>query len=102
MLHHLIHFLESHMAPCFYMKYFGIPCPGCGMQRALIELLKGNLVESLRLYPALLPIIAMLSLLILHLVFKLKNGAAWLKYLFFINVGIIFFNYLYTILTSNY
>ena len=67
------------MGTCFYKKYFGIECPGCGMQRSFIELLKGNIFESIKLYPALLPIIFTFIFLILHLTFKYKNGALILK-----------------------
>ncbi|MFZ1694855.1 MAG: DUF2752 domain-containing protein [Flavobacteriales bacterium] len=74
--------------PCFYKKYFGMDCPGCGMQRALVELFKGNLAESFHLYPALLPILFMLAFLGAHLVFKFENGGTWLKYIY-IGVAII-------------
>jgi len=93
----LIDWLERNLVPCFYKKYFGIECPGCGMQRALIALLKGNLVESFKLYPALIPIIAMFIYLILHIILKFENGALWLKRMFIINVIIIIFSYIYKI-----
>ncbi|NMB72762.1 MAG: DUF2752 domain-containing protein, partial [Bacteroidales bacterium] len=35
----LADWLSRHSIPCPYMKFFGIPCPGCGMQRAFAELL---------------------------------------------------------------
>lgn len=79
MLGKIIEWLESHMQSCFYKKYFGIECPGCGMQRSLIQLLRGNFMESLKLFPALIPTIALIVFLILHLVFKFKHGANILK-----------------------
>ena len=94
----LINWLESHMMPCFYKKYFGIECPGCGMQRAFIELLKGNLIESIKLYPALLPTIAMFILLFFHLIYKFKQGALYLKISFIFTASIIVINYLYKII----
>ena len=94
----LIHFLETHMGSCFYMKYFGIPCPGCGMQRSFVELLKGNWLESLQLYPALIPTFIMILYLILHLVFKFRNGGDILKYLFILNAVIIVFHYIYVLI----
>lgn len=78
----LIHWLESHMMACPYKSHFGIDCPGCGLQRSFIELLKGNVMESFVLYPALLPMIGMFGFLALHIVFKFKHGAAILKYTF--------------------
>lgn len=90
----IIHWLESHMQPCFYKKFIGIECPGCGMQRALIELLKGNILESILIFPALIPILFMFIYLLLHLIFKFKKGANVLKYTFIINSAIIVVNYL--------
>ena len=89
-----IEWLESHMQSCFYKKYFGLECPGCGMQRAFVELLKGNLWQSLKIYPALLPTIFMLLYLVLHLKFNYKNGAAVLKISFIFTVSLMVGNYI--------
>lgn len=94
----LIEWLEKHSLPCFYKKYMGIDCPGCGMQRAFNELLKGNFQESFLLYPALFTIIIMVCYLFLHLKFKFKDGADNLKMLFILNALIIVFNYIYKLI----
>jgi hypothetical protein len=94
----LIGWLENHMGTCFYQKFLGFPCPGCGMQRSLIELLKGNLWESLALYPALIPTIFLFVFLVLHLVFQFKNGANILRITFIGNIVIIVFHYIYVLL----
>jgi len=91
----IIEWLESNMASCFYKKNFGIDCPGCGMQRAFVELLKGNFVESFILYPALIPTIGMFLFLILHLIFKFEKGGVYLKYFFIFTVSIIVINFIY-------
>lgn len=93
-----ISWLEQHEGTCFYKKYFGIECPGCGFQRSFIELLKGNFFESIKLYPALLPLILMYIFLVLHLIFKFKNGARILLYMFITNVFIIITSYILKIL----
>jgi hypothetical protein len=90
----IVDWLEEHLMACPYKKYFNIDCMGCGMQRSFIELLKGNLVESFMLYPALLPLIAMILFLPLHLVFKFKNGASVLKYFFIFNISIVVISYI--------
>lgn len=58
------------------------------MQRSFIELLKGDFSESFVLYPALLPMLFMFAYLILHLIFKFKQGAQVLK-LTFISVTVL-------------
>jgi hypothetical protein len=69
------------------------------MQRSFIELLKGNFYESFVLYPALLPTMFLLTFLVLHLIFKFKNGANILKIVFIINASIMVLNYIYKLLT---
>jgi len=86
--------IERNMLPCFYKKYLGIDCPGCGMQRALIELLKGNFINSLKAYPALLPTIFLIVYLILHLILKFEKGAFVLKISFIFTVSIIIIHYI--------
>ena len=88
-----IHFLETHMLRCPYKALTGFDCPGCGMQRAFIELLKGNLLSSLQLYPALLPLLFTLGLTAAHLYFKFRNGAAFIRYSYMITAALIVSSY---------
>lgn len=90
----IIHWLEDHYMTCPYKAMSGVDCPGCGMQRAFIELLKGNFIESFQLYPALLPTIFTLLFTILHLMFKFQNGATVVKYSFIITVAIVVISFL--------
>lgn len=94
MYNKLIDWLEGFSRPCFYKENFGFACPGCGFQRALISLLKGNIVESVKFYPALLPIIFLIIFLILHLKFKFKYGNKILKYTFLLIIIIILLSYI--------
>jgi len=95
----IISWLESHQQACFYKKFLGVECPGCGMQRSLVALLKGEMVESFVLFPALLPTVALIVYLVLHLIFKFQHGAAILKNLFIINTTIVVLSYIYKLLT---
>jgi len=94
-----ISWLEDNMLACPYKKYFDLDCMGCGMQRSLIALLKGDIVGSFYLYPALIPMILMFIFLIAHLIFKFKNGALILKYFFIITVAIVFVNFIMKLIT---
>jgi hypothetical protein len=96
----LINWLESITQPCFYKALLGIDCPGCGMQRSFIELLKGNFADSLLLYPALIPTVILAVFLVIHIFFKLKEGALILKVLFMVNALIIVLHYIYKLLTN--
>ena len=88
-----ITWLESHQLPCFYKHYLGFECIGCGMQTALILLLKGDVIESFKTYPALLPVLFLILFLILHLIFRFKKGAIYLKFTFIFTVAIMVISY---------
>jgi hypothetical protein len=96
----LISWLEDNMLSCPYKKYFGMDCFGCGMQRSFVALLKGNLVESFYWYPALIPMIVMFLFLIVHLIFKFKNGGTWLKYQFIFVVAIVLINFVFKLINQ--
>ena len=80
--------------PCFYKKYLGIECPWCGFQRALKLLIEGKIVDSIAMFPALIPLILMFAFLALHLFFKFRHGNRILVSLFVLNVVIIAVSYL--------
>lgn len=91
----IISWLENNSLHCSFQKHFGINCPGCGFQSALIALLKGNFAESILLYPALLPILSLILLLLLHLKFKFSWGKTAIKILFLISILLILIAYFY-------
>ncbi|MBI9066133.1 MAG: DUF2752 domain-containing protein [Salinivirgaceae bacterium] len=94
----IANWIEKHNRPCFYKKHFDIECPGCGFQRSVIELLQGNIVESIKLYPALIPLILTFLVLLIHIKFRLKNGALIIKILFITSVILIVTNFIYKLI----
>lgn len=46
---------------CYTRRIFGIYCPGCGMTRALHQLLNGHLLASLRYNALLLPVMGVFA-----------------------------------------
>ncbi|WP_096429727.1 DUF2752 domain-containing protein [Labilibaculum antarcticum] len=97
MWQNLINWLENHLATCSFQEHFGIACPGCGLQSSLLALLKGDLLASILLYPALLPMISLFSLLLLHLKFHFSWATIVLKYLFSLSALLILSSYIYKI-----
>jgi len=91
----IIHWLEQHQLSCFYKSAFGIECPGCGSQRAFIFLLKGDLPDSFNSYPPLVLFLILFIFLILHLVFKFRNGGTFLKYIFILTAAVVMVNFIY-------
>lgn len=91
----LIHWLEEHQVPCYNKKLFGIECPGCGMQSAIIQLLKGDVAGSIETYPPLIPIMFLIVYLVLHIIFNFRKGAFVLKISFIFTVLLMVINYIY-------
>lgn len=58
---------------CPFKAMFSIPCPGCGMTRALFALLQGNLTLSLHWHALLIPSLIFLAIY-LFLWFKKKEA----------------------------
>jgi len=46
-----------YLLPCPFKYLTGYDCPGCGFQRAVLALVKGNFHESFHLYPPAIPIL---------------------------------------------
>ncbi len=69
----IIHWLEKHQLPCIIKKITHFDCPGCGLQRSCIALLKGNAVESFKMYPALIPMLLFFILLKINTKYMFVN-----------------------------
>ena len=69
------------------------------MQRSIVALLEGNFAESIRLYPATIPVFFCLSFTALHLKFKFKYGASIIKISYIFSALIIVIFYMYKIFT---
>ncbi len=93
MYNKFIFWLEHHYLTCGFKQLTGFDCIGCGIQRAFVLLLKGNIFESFRMYPALIPILVMIVFTIIHLIFKFKKGGTYLMYNFIVVAGLMVINY---------
>ncbi|MGL5786735.1 MAG: DUF2752 domain-containing protein [Bacteroidales bacterium] len=41
----------DHTFPCMFYETTGYPCPSCGLTRAMMQLLHGNITDALRFNP---------------------------------------------------
>lgn len=98
----MVNWLEQHLFTCMFKSMLGIDCPGCGSQRALIALLKGDLMESLNYHAALIPFIITISLLIIQLIGKFENGGKWVMWSFIATTIITFVQYIIKQITLYY
>jgi Protein of unknown function (DUF2752) len=89
-----IDWFEHHQLKCPIKELIGQDCPGCGMQRSFIALMRGDLWMSLNMYPALIPVLFLLIFLILHLIYKFNHGAKILQYTYITVIALSFGNWL--------
>ena len=96
----IVNWLESHQLPCMFKSVTHFDCPGCGFQRSLILLIKGDFNGSFFAYPALLPILILFAFLLMHVIMKIKNGASILKYGYLFCASFIMVSYIYKIVVA--
>ncbi len=87
-------FSESDMLPCLSRQLLGISCPGCGLQRAVALLLRGEWVDSFLMYPALLPMIVLFGFILADLLVGIRKGTRIISILAVTTVAAILINYL--------
>jgi hypothetical protein len=93
-----VDWLERNMFTCPSKKFLHLECPGCGLQRSVIALFRGDIQTSLGLYPATIPLLVLLGFVALHLRFDFRNGATVIKYLYIGVAVIVFVFYIYKVL----
>ncbi len=90
--------LEDYMLPCINKKLFGMDCFGCGMQRSIILLLKGDFFAAFKMYPAIYSLLFLVIFIFLNLKFNFKNSTLIIRLLFAINLILIVGNFILKIL----
>lgn len=62
------------MLKCHWKSTLGVECPGCGFQRSIDLLFQGDVMGSIEMYPASIPLLFTLLFTCIHLFLKLKSG----------------------------
>ena len=92
--------LDKYMLPCTNKKIFGVECLGCGTQRALLLILKGDFVAAFKIFPAIYTTILLFIFIGLLLIDKKRNYHKIVIGLAIINAVIMIISYFYKM--SNY
>ncbi|WP_363322586.1 DUF2752 domain-containing protein [uncultured Dokdonia sp.] len=82
------------MLPCLNKKYFGYECMGCGIQRSVALLLKGEFIDAFYMYPGIYPLIGLLGFLIANHFFSIKYANKTIIFLAILTVSTIIISYL--------
>jgi hypothetical protein len=86
--------LEDYMLPCLNKKLFGFECMGCGLQRSVALLFKGQFVDAFFMYPAVYSLIALFGFIIVNSFKNFKFGNKIIIILALLNVTVIITSYL--------
>lgn len=81
------------MLPCLFLKFTGIPCPGCGGQRSILHILHGEFTEAFLMYPAIYPLLIFGLLILINLIFPFKQYSRWTSNLSYLIVAVVLINY---------
>jgi uncharacterized membrane protein YozB (DUF420 family) len=90
--------MEEYMLPCLNKKLFGIDCFGCGTQRSLALLLKGDFVGAFTMYPAIFTTILFFIAVGLHFIDKSRNYHKAIIGLAITNAIIMVVSYFYRVI----
>ncbi|WP_345741932.1 DUF2752 domain-containing protein [Seonamhaeicola maritimus] len=86
------------MLPCLNKTLFGVECLGCGIQRSVALIFKGEFVEAFHMYPAIYNIFILLIFLIFNLFIKFKHDYKIKMTLIAITVIVVVVSYLIKII----
>ncbi|MFK5974176.1 MAG: DUF2752 domain-containing protein [Flavobacteriaceae bacterium] len=75
-------------------KLFGIDCPGCGIQRSTIHLLKGEFTAAFEMYPAIYSLLSLVIFAIAGQFIKFRYDTQIKFFLGVLTVIIIITNYI--------
>lgn len=84
---------EDYMLPCLNKKMFGIDCPGCGMQRSVVLVSKGEFQNAFTIYPAVYTTLLFMIAVFFHFLLKKKITSKILLTLGILNVTIMVVSY---------
>lgn len=88
--------LEKYMIPCLSKTLFGVECLGCGFQRALLLLLKGEWSAAFVMYPAVYSMLVMFfGILLFYTTKKTVTTKNILTILIAINLVFVIGGYIY-------
>ena len=80
------------MLPCIYKQIFHISCPCCGFQRSIKYLFQGDIVNCIKMFPILFPLIITNGIIIIYYARKKKKIE---KLIVFWNTLLFIVNFIY-------
>ncbi len=86
-------YMEEYLIPCLSKEIFKFPCPGCGGQRAVLHLFKGEFVDAFFSYPAIYPLLILGLLLLNRVLLSSYQNSFLIRMFSYVSVAAILINY---------
>ncbi len=86
---------EDYMLPCLNKKLFGFECMGCGLQRSVSLIFKGEFVAAFYMYPAIYTLILLFFAIIISLFYKFKYSSKIINSLAIASITIIIVSFIF-------
>ncbi len=87
--------IEEYMLPCLNKKLFGLDCMGCGMQRSIVLIFKGEFIQAFNMYPAIYTLLLLFIVISYNFFYNFKQSSRIILILSIINGLIIVFNFIF-------
>ncbi len=94
----LLRFPEDYMLPCLSKQLFDLECFGCGLQRSVYLLFKGEFIAAFKMYPAIYPLIVLFFFIGVNMFFKFKKSTKIINILAIVTIATIIISYLIKII----
>jgi len=86
--------VKDYMLPCLNKRLFGFDCPGCGLQRSVLLLFKGEFLAAFQMYPAIYTLIPLFGFIILNKLFTIRYANQFIIGLSISSVTLIVINFI--------
>lgn len=83
------------MLPCMHKSIFGVECLGCGIQRSLFLIAKGEFAKAFRVYPPIYSLLVFLFFILLHFLDKKRKYNSLLLFFGILTAVMMLFSFLY-------
>ena len=85
--------MEEILLPCLNKELFGLECYGCGGQRSLLLLLRGEFSAAFYMFPAIYTLLILLFFVLLNFFYRFKYDFTIKMGLILLNAAILIINY---------
>lgn len=82
------------MLPCLSKQLFDLECFGCGLQRSVVFLFKGEFIAAFKMYPAIYPLLFLFSFIGVNIFFNIKHSNKIINILAIVTITAIVISYL--------